>query len=208
MAILCSCWLSQFSSSSPCPPLSDTLKLVRMLVKHLHYFTNSCPTSDRSPLDPLKRSLLPSLRPQLYSVFKFIFSHWPNDSSFRLVLETWLSFLQPWRYTARATALSAPDNCNNTAMVEPGRWQPFVCENLLFYSSMLHLLLPRFFRMDLTSAKNAYMLFRVSKVLSQPGVAELIQAAEQGLGTQGGITGIGVGQRLSFTEAPQSEGLL
>merc|ERR1740123_1685922 len=35
--------------------------------------------------------------------------------------------------------------------------------------------------MDLTSSKNAYMLFRISKVFSQPGIAELIKNAESGL---------------------------
>ena len=38
--------------------------------------------------------------------------------------------------------------------------QGFVAENLLLYSSVLRLLLPRLLRMDLTSTKNAYLLFR------------------------------------------------
>ena len=35
-----------------------------------------------------------------------------------------------------------------------------MAENLLLYSSVLRLLLPRLLRMDLTSTKNAYLLFR------------------------------------------------
>ena len=40
----------------------------------------------------------------------------------------------------------------------------FIVENLLFYSKLFQDLLPRLFRLDLSSPKNAYMLFRVCKV--------------------------------------------
>lgn len=113
----------------------------------------------------------------MYSLFKYIFTHWPHDTSFRLVLETWLSFIQPWRYTDRARGSQDTE----PVAVNAARWQLWVAEYILFYSEMLRLLLPRFFRMDLTATRNAYMLFRISKVFNQPGVSGLIQNAEVGL---------------------------
>jgi len=186
LSIFSTVWLTQFSSSSSSPtsatsselpiPVSDTLKIVRMLIKHLHYFSNSGGPSDITPLDQLKRATLPAVKQQMYSLFKYIFGHWPHDTSFRLVLETWLSFIQPWRYTDRGRPVADSD----PAPVD-GRWQGWVAENILLYSEVLRLLLPRFFRMDLTASKNAYMLFRIAKVFSQPGLADLIRSAEAGL---------------------------
>jgi len=174
-------WLSQFDSSSQgsAPiPVQDTLKIIRMLIKHLHYFANSGGPADTTPLERLKRTVLPMTRSRLYTLFRHIFSHWPHDSSFRLVLETWLSFIQPWRYTDRGRPQAHAD----TDLQVDSRWQGFVAENLLLYSSVLRLLLPRLLRMDLTSTKNAYLLFRTAKVFSQSGLTHLLQAAEGALG--------------------------
>ena len=38
-------------------------------------------------------------------------------------------------------------------------------ENLLLYTALMHSFLYRALRMDLSSPRNAYMLFRVSKVI-------------------------------------------
>jgi len=158
--------------------VQDTLKIIRMLIKHLHYFANSGGPADITPLDRLKRTVLPMTRSRLYTLFRHIFSHWPHDSSFRLVLETWLSFIQPWRYTDRGRPQAHAD----TDLQVDSRWQGFVAENLLLYSSVLRLLLPRLLRMDLTSTKNAYLLFRTAKVFSQSGLSHLLQGAEGALG--------------------------
>ena len=37
-------------------------------------------------------------------------------------------------------------------------------DSLLFYTALFHSFLKRVFKMDLTASKNAYMLFRVTKV--------------------------------------------
>ena len=82
-----------------------------------------------------------------------------------------------------------------------GRWQGWVAENILLYSEVLRLLLPRFFRMDLTASKNAYMLFRIAKVFSQPGLSDLIRSAEAGLerGSGGrGLLKMGPAKRYSI----------
>merc|ERR1719219_65469 len=181
-------WLTQFSSRPTSPgsgltsselpiPVSDTLKIVRMLIKHLHYFANSGGPQDVTPLDQLKRATLPGVKCQMFSLFKYIFTHWPHDTSFRLVLETWLSFIQPWRYTDRGR----PAQDTDPAPVSTERWQLWGAEFILFYSEIIKLLLPRFFRMDLTASRNAYMLYRIAKVFSQPGVADLVRNAEAGL---------------------------
>jgi hypothetical protein len=47
-----------------------------------------------TPLDQLKRCVLPGMKQQIYGMFKYTFTHWPHDMSFRLVLETWLSYIQ------------------------------------------------------------------------------------------------------------------
>ena len=94
--------LSQKSSADILVPMADTLRIVRMLIKHLHFFVNSGGPLDVSPLCQLKRTILPNVKGRVYSLFKFVFLHWPHDMSFRLVLETWLSYIQPWRYTDAA----------------------------------------------------------------------------------------------------------
>jgi len=186
-------WLTQFvqnkssyttspglpSSSEPSIAVSDTLRIVRMLIKHLHYFSNSGGPNDIIPLDQLKRSVIPSVKKQLYHLFKYTFSHWPHDASFRLVLETWLSYVQPWRYTENATL--ARERGGGEDGVVDHRWQVFIAENVVLYTAVLRQLLPRFFRMDLTASKNAYMLFRISKVFSQHGLVEMVRSAEAGL---------------------------
>ena len=61
------------------------------------------------------------------------------------------------------------------------KWQGFVAENILFYTNILRLLLPRFFRMDLTANKNACILFRIAKIYSLSGLVALVKKAETGL---------------------------
>ena len=51
----------------------------------------------------------------------------------------------------------------------------FVADNLLFYTILFQEFLPRVFRMDLCAAKNAYMLFRVSKVLNLTYLRNMIE---------------------------------
>jgi len=194
-------WLTQFTAAAHAQTLThslaqpqtehriavnDTLRIVRMLIKHLHYFTNSGGPQDVIPLDQLKRSVIPAVKKQLYQLFKFTFSHWPHDASFRLVLETWLSYIQPWRYTVTAISARGRTGGDPEVAVVDRRWQNFIAENVLQYTVVLRQLLPRFFRMDLTASKNAYMLFRIAKVFSQPGLVEMVRAAEAGLDRSGG----------------------
>ena len=87
-------------------PKTDTLKIVRMLIKHLHYFSNSGGPHDVTPLDQvilashwsvllilashwstlllhtsqLKRATLPGVKLRMYAMFKYVFNYWPHDT--------------------------------------------------------------------------------------------------------------------------------
>ncbi|XP_041835279.1 sphingomyelin phosphodiesterase 4 isoform X2 [Melanotaenia boesemani] len=171
----------------PFSPSEEHVLVVRLLVKHLHAFSNSLkpeqlssspsahsPTHT-SPLEEFKRVVVQRfVQQKLYLFLQHCFGHWPLDASFRAVLETWLSYIQPWRYMGEK---SNPQPDQNRTV--PGKWESFVQENLLMYTKLFQGFLNRAVRTDLVNAKNALMVFRVAKVFSQPNLAEMIQKGEQ-----------------------------
>ncbi|XP_069025617.1 sphingomyelin phosphodiesterase 4 isoform X4 [Embiotoca jacksoni] len=171
----------------PFSPTEEHVLVVRLLVKHLHAFSNSLKPEQlsaspsahshphTSPLEEFKRVVVQRfVQQKLYLFLQHCFGHWPLDASFRAVLETWLSYIQPWRYTGDKTN-PQPDQ-NRTV---PDKWESFVQENLLMYTKLFQVFLNRAVRTDLVNAKNALMVFRVAKVFAQPNLAEMIQKGEQ-----------------------------
>ncbi|XP_072271682.1 sphingomyelin phosphodiesterase 4 isoform X2 [Pyxicephalus adspersus] len=168
-------------------PSEEHVLVVRVFVKHLHTFANSLRPEQASPsahshtpspLEELKRVVIPRfIQQKLYVFLQHCFGHWPLDASFRVVLELWLSYLQPWRYIPERGASPSSSEPQNRSVAE--RWAPFVQENLLIYTKLFLRFLNRAIRSDLVNQKNAFMLFRVTKVFSQLNLAEMIQKGEQ-----------------------------
>ncbi|PSN42218.1 hypothetical protein C0J52_11255 [Blattella germanica] len=160
---------SQFGAGTPSRdflPTIEHIRVVRNLIKHLHYFASSI-VGDMSAMDELKRIILPSSQSKIYGFLRHTINHWPLDSSFRLILETWLSYIQPWRYTdwrLKNTRSVGGRESEERVRVVDNYWQNFIAENLLSYTVIFRQLLPRFMRLDLATPKNAHMLFRVTKV--------------------------------------------
>ncbi|XP_078665736.1 sphingomyelin phosphodiesterase 4-like isoform X2 [Branchiostoma floridae x Branchiostoma belcheri] len=167
-------------------PSKDHVRIVRMLVKHVHYFSNSVKEVSVTspyhspalpPIEELKRAIIPQfVQKKLYAFLRHGFDHWPLDHTFRLMLETWLSYVQPWRYSDHNKP-NIPGRDSRDKM-SPDKWAQFVADNLLFYTSLFHIFLTRVFRLDLSSPRNAYMLFRVAKVYGQPNLAQVIEDCE------------------------------
>ncbi|XP_065296938.1 sphingomyelin phosphodiesterase 4 isoform X2 [Dermacentor albipictus] len=175
-----------------CVPSQFHMLIARVMVKHLHQFRYSVwrnnssstvyPCNIQTPMDDIKLKVLPRLfRKRLYMFLKHALSSWPLDSSFRLPLETWLSFIQPWRYASSHNKLG--DRQKSHGQGVEAHWQPFVQEHLLFYTELLSVLLQRFCRMELASRHSAYMLYRVTKVFFQPNLFTMITEAEASLGS-------------------------
>ncbi|XP_068094376.1 sphingomyelin phosphodiesterase 4 isoform X2 [Hyperolius riggenbachi] len=168
-------------------PTDEHVLVVRVLVKHLHTFANSLRPEQMSPsahshtpspLEELKRVVIPRfIQQKLYVFLQNCFAHWPLDASFRVVLELWLSYLQPWRYVLEraGSPISSEPQLRSIA----DKWALFVQDNLLIYTKLFLRFVNRAIRSDLANQKNAFMLFRVAKVFSQPNLAEMIQKGEQ-----------------------------
>ncbi|XP_072518460.1 sphingomyelin phosphodiesterase 4 isoform X2 [Salminus brasiliensis] len=169
----------------PFSPTEEHVLVVRLLVKHLHAFSNSLKQeqtlspsthSHASPLEEFKRVVVQRfVQQKLYVFLQHCFGHWPLDASFRAVLETWLSYIQPWRYTGEKNNHQTDVQNRNV----PEKWASFVQENLLMYTKLFQGFLNRAMRTDLVNAKNALMVFRVAKVFAQPNLSEMIQKGEQ-----------------------------
>ncbi|XP_008278706.1 sphingomyelin phosphodiesterase 4 isoform X2 [Stegastes partitus] len=175
----------------PFSPTEEHVLVVRLLVKHLHAFSNSLKPEQlssspsahshthTSPLEEFKRVVVQRfVQQKLYLFLQHCFGHWPLDASFRAVLETWLSYIQPWRYTGEKTN-AQPEQSRTENRTVPDKWESFVQENLLMYTKLFQVFLNRAVRTDLVNAKNALMVFRVAKVFAQPNLAEMIQKGEQ-----------------------------
>ncbi|XP_048509001.1 sphingomyelin phosphodiesterase 4 isoform X2 [Athalia rosae] len=153
----------------------EHIRLVRGFIKTLHEFANSA-TGDTSAMDELKRVIVPSVQGKIYIFLRKAIHHWPLDSSFRLILEAWLSFIQPWRYIPGVaySSIGKIQEEERGKITDETRWLSFVANNLLAYTAIFQQLLPRFMRTDLVAPKNALMLFRVTKVLAQPKLARML----------------------------------
>ncbi len=145
-------------------PNTDVIKMARMFVKHVHYFLNSFHPTLEEVREATRKSL--ALEKPLLRFVEFLFDHWPLDSSFRLIVETWLSYVQPWRYK---------DVAQEGVFAPCERWERFIVDNLPFYDALLAKIVKRFSRVDLTTNKNAYILFRVVKVFSQDQLPKFVQ---------------------------------
>jgi sphingomyelin phosphodiesterase 4 len=171
MMIFIDCWL-RYDIDEWELPGNEFIRLVRILVKQLHFFGNVA-ESDISSLSVLRHQAQPLLNLRIYPFLKTIMARWPLDTSFLNVLELWLSYIQPWRYIYNRNVL----NLNNEVMEIPDRFRIFINENLVTYTQLFVRLIPRFLKMDLGQTKNAFMLFRMIKVFRQP--SEILREIEK-----------------------------
>jgi hypothetical protein len=89
-------------------------------------------------------------------------------------METWLSYIQPWRYSHG----SRDENQEDQTMGVSRTWLPFIAGNLFFYNTMLFQVMERLSRFDLLSPKVSFMVFRLTKIFSSSGLIDRIREAE------------------------------
>ncbi|XP_022660069.1 sphingomyelin phosphodiesterase 4-like isoform X2 [Varroa destructor] len=154
--------LSELWFANPKPGENQQLqRAMCMLVKKLHscgYFESNTP---------------PLLRRRLYKFIRLALTTWPLDSSFRLPLEVWLAFIQPWRYASGEVASGVYGDLHN-----PDRYIMFIDQHLLFYTHFLLIALERISVLDLSLAPNVVLISRICKVFSQEGLMDVLLGRE------------------------------
>ena len=178
-------WMCQEKNKHQITLSEPLVRVVRRLVKHFHHFVNSHSSivaqmniSD-SVMEQFSHSQSVYLQPKLLGFLVHCFEAWPLDCSFRIVLETWLSYIQPWRYTN-----SSRNEINDFMRLSSDKdianiWYQFISNNLAFYSKLFYLSVTRFLRMDLSLHLNSLLLYRVAKIFSQSNLLCMIDEAEQ-----------------------------
>lgn len=158
-------------------PSSEFIQVARVLVKQLHSFANSAEI-DVTPMAQLRSLAQPMMNAQINNFLRGIIQRWPLDSSFLVVLELWLSYIQPWRYTLnRQIGIDDPQS----QLCIPQKFEKFIMENAASYTQIFIQLLPRFDRLDFTSLKNVTILYRLARVFSQTNLAQLLRIHDRRL---------------------------
>lgn len=139
-------------------PSSEFVRVVRILVKQLHAFGNSA-EFDTTPMSSLRKVAQQMMNQQIHSFLNKLMSRWPLDSSFSVVLELWLSYIQPWRYTFERT------NSSNTEIPISSKFEKFIVENIIVYTQIFGQLIERFERLDFSSLRNVIIVSRLLKVI-------------------------------------------
>jgi len=152
-------------------PGNEFIRVLRILVKQLHAFSNSVDL-DNTPMSALRKIAQPMMNTKIYPLLRNLISRWPLDSSFSVVLELWLSYIQPWRYTFNREIRS------NEEIQIHQIYESFIAENLIAYTQIFNQLVLRLERLDLATYKNVLMLHRMLKVFNQPRLADLIKNSE------------------------------
>ena len=185
--ILADMWLV-FPLHCNLPMREDLVKAVRILLIHLHSIRKKkgqevC--SNDSVMDQFLHNVRQFVQPKLFAFFVACFERWPLDCSFRAVTETWISFVQPWRYQpqevkeekGRKSEESRQLNSNKEVA---NKWFGFISKNIAFYNRLFYMALVRFMRTDLSVEGNSFLLMRATKVFAQPNLKQMVDEAESG----------------------------
>ena len=177
-------------------PSLDHIRVVRLFLRHLHSVAVERPIQtqahDRLTFNsPSHTNFQQTLR--LYDEFYQIFMastlhtpllnffslsilNWPNEMPLRVIVECWLTYLQPWRIKPAPTGVVGESEIHRDILT----WQNFIETNFVFYTQIFQNLLPHLLRMDPCLIANCSIIFRIGKVYAvSPILKSLLKECEQ-----------------------------
>ncbi|CAB3260900.1 unnamed protein product [Arctia plantaginis] len=109
----------------------ERVRTVRVLVKHLHSFSSKHLSDPAVRSSALRKYARQIMCVRAYHYIKHLVTTWPLDASFRLVMELWLSFIQPWRYVNNTISQDRSPVANNQRE-EANYWERYFHSNILY----------------------------------------------------------------------------
>ncbi|KAH8340880.1 hypothetical protein KR059_009142, partial [Drosophila kikkawai] len=170
-------WMRYDIESEHHLPSSDFVRGVRLLVKQIHFFANGAQL-DHSSLCSLRKVSLSMVKARILAFLCGLIERWPLDSSLMVVLELWLSYIQPWRYTMSALDHKMAGSLSYRPPIS-SHFDSFIIDNLIMYTHIFSILLPHFERLDFTVYRNAFMLYRLATMFAQHDLVERLQRYER-----------------------------
>ncbi|XP_022216123.2 sphingomyelin phosphodiesterase 4 [Drosophila obscura] len=169
-------WLRYDVESEHHLPGSDWVRAVRTLVKQIHFFASAAPV-DHTSLCSLRKLSLSMVKGRIYAFLSGLIDRWPLDSSLLVVLELWLSYIQPWRYTMATLNSRVSGHSYKPAITSA--YDAFIVDNLIVYTHIFMQLLPHFGRLDYTVYRNCQMLSRLAITFGNPDLVDRLQRFER-----------------------------
>ncbi|KAG0262943.1 sphingomyelin phosphodiesterase 4, neutral membrane (neutral sphingomyelinase-3) [Mortierella polycephala] len=141
-----------------------------------------------------RRSAYQYIHPQLYTFLQLGLKFWTLDDTFRSLVGAWVAWITPWRYGLNDPPL--------TGEIVTEKWQvpfllslllqPFVFDNLLFYTALLELYMPRMSNAPQSSrsltipapftlSKELRSIQKVMTVFKAQNLKEILKVAEQAI---------------------------
>ncbi|BFF89069.1 sphingomyelin phosphodiesterase 4 [Drosophila madeirensis] len=157
-------------------PGSDWVRAVRTLVKQIHFFASAA-QADHGSLCSLRKLSLIIVKGRIYAFLSGLIDRWPLDSSLLVVLELWLSYIQPWRYTMATLNSRVSGHSFKPAITSA--YDAFIMDNLIVYTHIFMQLLPHFGRLDYTVYRNCLMLNRLAITFGDPDLVDRLLRFER-----------------------------
>jgi len=160
-------------------PFEDQIRALRLTVKHLHSVQQNNTFVVEEGINDQSRvaaEIISKLyEPHIPKVFEFCCENWPWNTSFRLVQETYLSYIQPWRYQA---GRNDPTRLSDEPS-EAFKWKKYIGDNIKCYTANFNHFIRRLLRVNLCSAENAYGFMRITKIFNHRLLQQMIKTASQ-----------------------------
>lgn len=167
-------WLRNSFDQAMDLPSMEFLLLVRVLVKQVHAFSNAADI-DNTSMAELRKLAQPMLCANMFNFLKTLICRWQLDGSFQSVLELFLSYVQPWRYTCDRD-YSQPGRLSEICITP--RYETFIQDNLRDYTQIFIMLMPRCEQLDLSSFRDVMILYRLIKVFGQTRLIDILRHCE------------------------------